>query len=151
MIIAGKAGPIMSSADITRKISHRTLKNEQGRVFRELLADGEAVAISTRGRVDGVLITPAMLAEMRSHTGEAERLRAALPLLLAAARAGVAVPSVTFETLGLPVAEDWRALNALVAALPMRLTHDPEGQPLPAQPATLSLQHASEDEDELVL
>lgn len=92
-----------------------------------------------------------MWSELRSRTQEAERLRAALPLLLAAARAGVAVPSETFETLGLPVAEDWRALNALVAALPVRLTHDPEGQPLPAQPAHLSLQRVSEDEDELVL
>ena len=141
----------MSSADITREISHRTLKNEQGRVFRELLAGGEALAISNRGKVDGVLITPAMWAELRSRTEEADRLRAALPLLLAAARAGIAVPSEAFETLGLPVVEDWRALNALLAALPVRLTHDPEGQPLPQQPARLSLQHASEDEDELVL
>lgn len=128
-----------------REISRHTLKNEQDRVFRELQADGQAVAISNRGRVDGVLITPTMWSELCSGSEEADRLRAAFPLLLAAARCGVAVPS---ETLGLPAVDDW---HALVAALPVRLTHDPEGQPLPAPPVRLSVQRASEDEDELVL
>lgn len=65
-------------------------------------ADGQAVAISNRGRVDGVLITPTMWSELCSGSEEADRLRAAFPLLLAAARCGVAVPSETLETLGLP-------------------------------------------------
>lgn len=138
----------MSATDITTAISHRTLKNEQGRVFRDLAASGEPVAVANRGQVDGVLLPPALWEDLHGRAEAGERLRAALPLLLAAARTGVAIPSTTFEELGLPVVEDWRALNALVAELPVTLTHDPEGHPLPTQSTdVLTLQDIDVDDD----
>lgn len=135
----------------TAEVSHRTLKNEQGRVFREIDARG-MVTVRNRDRIDGILMSPSMFADLRSRAYEGARLRAALPLLLAAARTGVAIPSDTFETLGIPGRDDWKALNELLAALPMTITHGEDGQPLPAAPR-IELRHEPVEEldDELVV
>jgi len=44
---------------------------------------------------------------LRDAAAAGERLLAALPLLMGAARSRVAVPSEAAETLGLGLAEDW--------------------------------------------
>lgn len=119
----------MAKRDPATEITHRTLKNEQGRVFREI-EDAGVVAVRNRDRIDGILMSPAIFAELRARADELDRLRAALPLLLAAARTGVAIPSETFEALGIPGRDDWQALNELLAAMPMTVTHGEDGEPL---------------------
>lgn len=135
----------------TAEITHRTLKNEQGRVFREIDARG-VVAVRNRNRIDGVLMSPSVFADLRSRADEGARLRAALPLLLLAARTGVAIPSETFETLGIPGGDDWKALNELLATLPMTITHGEDGEPLP-DTSGIDLRHQPVEEldDELII
>jgi hypothetical protein len=135
----------------TAEITHRTLKNEQGRVFREIDATG-VLAVRNRDRVDGILMSPSAFAELRSRANEGERLRAALPLLLAAARGGVMIPSHTLAVLGIPGNYDWEALDDLLSNAPMTVTHDEDGAPLP-DTSELILHHTPvpDDDEELVV
>jgi hypothetical protein len=143
----------METSDLTptAEVTHRTLKNEQGRVFREIEERG-VVAVRNRDRVDGVLLSPSVFDDLRSRAEQGARLRAALPLLLVAARTGVAIPSETFDTLGIPVREDWTALNELMASLPLTITHGDDGEPLPDM-SGLALRHEPVEEldDELIV
>lgn len=135
----------------TTEITHRTLKNEQGRVFREIDAR-RVMAVRNRDRIDGILMSPSSFDALRARAEESERLRAALPLLLAAARTGVAIPSETFETLGIPGREDWKALNELLATVPVTIAHGEDGAPLP-DTSRIDLRHEPVDEldDELLI
>jgi len=143
----------METLDLTPtvEITHRTLKNEQGRVFREIDATG-VVAVRNRDRIDGILMSPSLFADLRARAGEGERLRAALPLLLAAARSGVMIPSETFALLGIPGRYDWEALDDLLSAVPATVTHGEDGAPLPDTSA-LALRHTpvAEDDEELIV
>jgi hypothetical protein len=135
----------------TVEVTHRTLKNEQGRVFREIDAAG-VVAVRNRDQIDGILMAPSMFDALRSRAADAERLLAALPLLIAAARAEVAIPSETFQALGIGGRDDWRALNELLAGVPVTITHGEDGHPLP-DTSKVVLQHnrVEEDDEELVV
>jgi hypothetical protein len=137
--------------DTTIEVTHRTLKNEQGRVIRELGSAG-VVAVRNRDQIDGILMAPEVFADLRARAADAEHLQAALPLLIAAARTGVAIPSETFEALGIPGRDDWRALNELLASVPLTITHGEDGQPLPDM-SGVTLDHTpiEEDDEELVL
>ena len=125
------------------------LKNQQGQVFREIAATGETVLVTNRERVDGVLLSPEAFVTLRDAAAGGERLLAALPLLMGAARSRVAVPSEAAETLGLGLAEDWRALNELLSAIPVALSHGEDGEPLPRERPPLRAQPVSEDDEEL--
>lgn len=135
----------------TAEVTHRTLKNEQGRVFREIDAAG-VVAVRNRNQIDGILMAPSMFDALRSRAADAERLLAALPLLIAAARSEVTIPSETFRALGIGGRDDWRALNELLAGVPVTITHGEDGHPLP-DTSEVVLQHApvEEDDEELIV
>jgi hypothetical protein len=141
----------MATTDPQAEITHRTLKNEQGRVFREI-DDKGVVAVRNRDRVDGILMSPTKFAELRARADDLDRLRAALPLLLAAARTGVAIPSETFETLGIPGRGDWQALSERLADVPITITHGEDGEPLPdLSGVDLSTEAVGELDDELIV
>jgi len=135
----------------TVEVTHRTLKNEQGRVFREIGAAG-VVAVRNRDQIDGILMAPSMFDALRSRAADAERLLAALPLLIAAARAEVAIPSETFQALGIGGRDDWRALNELLAGVPVTITHGQDGHPLPdTSEVVLQNNPVEEDDEEIVV
>jgi len=131
-----------------RSVNHRTLKDQQGRVFREEVARGRTVAITNNNEVDGYLVPPRTYEEARQALDDLQLMKAALPLLVAAARVGVAIPSDTLETLGVELPFDWRALNEFQARFPIALTHDEQGAPLPAPEVGLEQQHYEEEPDE---
>lgn len=131
-----------------KAVNHRTLKNEQGRVFREEVRQGRVVPIENNRKVDAYLVPAGVLARVEAAAAEADRLKAALPLLVAAARTGVMIPSQTLETLGLGDAFDWRALNEFQAAFPVRLTHSEDGAPMPAPITDLRQELVPEEPDE---
>ena len=135
----------------TAEITHRTLKNEQGRVFREIDACG-VLAVRNRDRIDGILMSPSAFADLTARAGEAVRMRAALPLLLAAAASGIAIPSETFETLQIPGRYDWEALSDLMARFPVQITHGEDGALLPDL-SGVELRHepVAEDDEELIV
>lgn len=78
-----------------------------------------------------VVVEPAYYDELAHALDKLESLRAAVPMLMAAARAGVAVPSKTLVDLKIDLPDTgWEALNTFQADTPIRLTHDPDGSPV---------------------
>ncbi len=108
----------------TETVGHRRLKNHLSEVLRETVQQGEAVPISNRGEVDGYLMPPGVIEEL----ARAERLRETLPLLMAAAAAGAAIPSQTLRDLGIEIAFDWRELNRFTARTPVSFTQGEDGE-----------------------
>ena len=107
----------------TETVGHRRLKNHLSEVLRETVQRGEAVPISNRGEVDGYLMPPGVIEEL----ARAERLRETLPLLMAAAAAGAAIPFQTLRDLGIEIHFDWRELNRFTARTPVTFTHGEDG------------------------
>lgn len=130
----------------TQPVGHRKVKNELPAVLRETVEQGLAAPIANRGRIDAYLVPP----EAREELERAERLREAVPLLMAAVASGAALPSQTLRDLGIEIPFDWRVLNRFTARTPVTLTQGEEGEPWivapPAQP-----QIVAEDETELDL
>jgi len=114
----------------TETVGHRRLKNQLSEVLRKTVQRGEAVPISNRGRVDGYLMPPDVIDEL----DRAERLRETLPLLMAAAASGAAIPSQTLRDLGIEIPFDWRALNRFTARTPVTFTQGEDGEPWVALP-----------------
>jgi prevent-host-death family protein len=109
----------------TETVGHRKLKNHLSEVLRETVQRGEAVPISNRGRVDGYLMPPGVIEEL----DHAEKLRETLPLLMAAAASGAAIPSQTLRDLGIEVPFDWKSLNRFTARTPVTFTQGENGEP----------------------
>jgi prevent-host-death family protein len=114
----------------SKTVGHRRLKNHLSEVLRETVEQGEAVPISNRGTVDGYLMPPSVVAELEW----AERLRETLPLLMAAAASGAAIPSQTLRDLGIEIPFDWRTLNRFTARTPVTFTQGEDGEPWVALP-----------------
>ena len=149
-----RAGEILETP--VERINHRTLKNEQGRVFREYLRSGVAVAVENNHEIDGYLLPPETFEAARETlqrlNHQLAQIRAVLPLLLVTARSGVAVPSSTLEDLGIDQVFDWRALNELQARFGVELTHDEDGALMPPRITNLRQElFAEEDDAELII
>lgn len=114
----------------TEMVGHRRLKNHLSEVLRETVQQGEAAPISNRGQVDGYLMPPSVIEELE----RAEKLRETLPLLMAAAAAGAAIPSQTLLDLGIEIPFDWKALNRFTARTPVAFTQGEDGEPWIALP-----------------
>jgi prevent-host-death family protein len=127
-------------------VGHRRVKNELPAVLRETVERGLVVPITNRGEVDAYLVPP----EAREELERAERLRAAIPLLMAAAAAGAAVPSQTLRELGIEIPFDWRALNRFTARASVTFTEGEDGEPWVVAPAALP-EPVLEDDTELDL
>jgi prevent-host-death family protein len=132
------------------EIGHRQLREELAPLLRKLGETGRPAAVTNRNKIEAVIVPARTFDEMAQAQADLGQLRNVLPLLLAAAAAGTAIPSETLDHFGLTGAFDWRSINAFQAAFPVRITHDESGAPLPtlrsARPAI-----AVELEDELTL
>jgi len=127
-------------------VGHRKIKNELPAVLRETVARGVGAPITNRGRVDAYLVPP----QARDELERAERLRETIPLLMAAAAAGAALPSQTLRDLGIEIPFDWRALNRFTARTEVRFTEGEDGEPWIAAPPARP-ERVIEDETELEL
>jgi hypothetical protein len=125
-------------------VGHRRVKNQLPAVLRETVARGLAAPITNRGEVDAYLVPP----EARAELERAERLREAIPLLMAAAAAGAALPSQTLRDLGIEIPFDWRALNRFTAQSEVAFTEGEHGEPWVLAPAA-EPEIVVEDEAEL--
>jgi hypothetical protein len=98
-----------------------------------MLRTSEAVAVTHYNEVEGYLVAPDRydgLVENATRAAERENeLRATLPMLLAAARTGVAIPSETLERV-MPGhgSDDWRAIAEFAATFPVRLSAGEHGE-----------------------
>jgi prevent-host-death family protein len=109
----------------TETVGRRRLKNHLSEVMRETVKRGEGVPISNRGRIDGYLMPPGVIEELE----RAEQLRETLPLLMAAAASGAAIPSQTLRDLGIAIPFDWKALSRFTARTPVTFTQGENGEP----------------------
>lgn len=130
----------------TQPVGHRKMKNELPAVLRETVKKGLAAPITNRGEIDAYLVPP----EARVELEQAERLREAVPLLMAAVASGAALPSQTLRDLGIEIPFDWRALNRFTARTPVTFTQGAEGEPWVVAPSAQP-QVVAEDETELDL
>lgn len=79
--------------------------------------------------VNAVVVAPGLFAELASVADELAELRRALPLMIAAARTGIAIPSETLAHLGFEPADDsWQAINEFQAQIPVHLTRGADGE-----------------------
>lgn len=95
---------------------------------------GATLAVTRYNEIEGYLVPTAQMAEMteRLECTEAREqdLRDTLPLVLAAARAGVAIPSESLERLVPGLDSSWRAVAEFAASYPLRLSAGEDGEPL---------------------
>lgn len=134
------------SIRLSPPVGHRRVKNELPAVLRETVARGLAAPITNHGEVDAYLMPPAAHEELQ----RAERLRAAVPLLLAAAAAGAALPSQTLRELGIEIPFEWRALNRFTARAAVTFSEGEDGEPWLVAPTALP-EPVLEDDTELGL
>jgi hypothetical protein len=125
-------------------VGHRRVKNELPAVIRDTVGRGLIAPITNRGEVDAYLVPP----EAREELERAERLREAIPLLMAAAAAGAAIPSQTLRELGIEIPFEWRALNRFTARTAVAFTEGEDGEPWVAAPEAVP-ETVLEDETEL--
>lgn len=111
--------------EITQPIGRRRVKNHLSEVFRETVEKGKAAPLSNNGTVDAYLVPVSTMDEI----AKADRLREALPLLMAAAAAGAAIPSRTLMDLGIEIPFDWQKLNRFTAAAGVKFTAGEDGEP----------------------
>ena len=128
---------------LPESVGHRRLKNHLSEVLRETVHRGRAVPISNRGKVDGYLVPPEAAEELE----RAQRLRETLPLLMAAAASGAALPSHTLQSLGIEIPFEWRALNRFTARAPVTFTQGEDCEPWIAMPDAESQTVIEDDTD----
>jgi hypothetical protein len=98
--------------------------------------------------------SPDQIPEADKQRLEQARLREAVDHYAADLRQlGYEIDAKTFELLGIPGHDDWRALNELLAEVPLTITHgEDDGQPLPDMSGvTLHHMPVEEDDEELVV
>lgn len=134
------------------RLGHRQLRGQLGPILGEIRKVGGAVEIVNDGRREVVVVDHEVFTRLVGSQQDAEALRESLPLLLAAAAAGVAIPSQTLTRLNVHIPLDPEALKRFRSAYPVRFTHDEDGTRLTETSAVAT--HAgteAADEDELVL
>jgi len=110
---------------------------------------GEPFALGPHGRPEVVVMPSELFQQMAGASRQLEEMSRTMPILLAAARAGVAFPSETLAALGYRPEFDANKLANFVSRFAGGATHDEEGQPLPE--SRVALGHEPVEEDDLEL
>lgn len=132
-----------------KTVGHVELRDHLPEVVGSV-CEGQVVAVTKHNRVEAYLVPPSELSRLAEAEDERDRIRSALPILVAALRSGVAFPSEALRSLiGSELAVDWRRMNAFQAAFPIETTHDEQGQPLPEFVGGLRHEPIAELDDEL--
>lgn len=104
---------------------------------RETLAkvrEGRCLAITHYNALQGYLIPAAQYdafsAQAKALEVREQELRDTLPLIMAAVRAGVDVPSDTLDRLSLGLDDDWRSIAEFAAFFPVRISRSEDGAPI---------------------
>ncbi len=98
--------------------------------LEKLLHDHAVVEVCRyHDTVNAVVVGPELFSELASAAEQLDDLRSALPLLIAAARSGVGIPSETLASLGFePTDDSWQTLNAFQTQIPIRITRGADGE-----------------------
>jgi prevent-host-death family protein len=132
-----------------RSIGHAQLRNNLREVLDQV-AGAQPVAVTNRNRIEAYLMSSTDFARLHESQEQLERLLAALPIIVAAVRSGVAYPAEALRPLiGTELSVDWRRMNEFQAMFPVEMTHDEFG-PVAPSPGMLSHEPFEELDDELV-
>jgi hypothetical protein len=120
-----------------------------GHGLEELVEEHAVVAVGPYAHeVSAYVLAPATMRELSEAAERWSRLRQVLPVLTAALRAGVAIPSATLAELGIELPDDsWQAINEFQATHDIPVTVDEDGNRL--LPAALAHEPFVEFDDEL--
>ena len=104
------------------------------------------------GQREVVVLDHDVFDDLVSSKRDATALRDSLPLMLAAAAAGIAIPSTTLDKLGLTLPVDPEALKRFRSGHPVRHPHDEDGTPLTfVNEVATDIVHEAVGADEVVL
>jgi hypothetical protein len=109
----------------------------------------EPFALGPHGRPEVVVLPSQLFQELADAYHQLNEMSRTMPILLAAARAGVAFPSETLAALGYRPEFDADKLAEFVTQFAVGATHDEEGRELPE--SRISLSHELVEEDDLEL
>lgn len=141
-----------SGNSVLPRLGHRQLRGQLGPILNEIHQVRGAVEVVNDGQREVVVLDHDVFDDLVFSMRDATALRDSLPLMLAAATAGVAIPSATLDQLGLTLPVDAEALKRFRSGYPVRHTHDEDGTPLTFVDAVATDTVAEAvDEDEIVL
>ena len=133
------------------RLGHRQLRGQLGPILGQIHRVRGAVEVVNDGQREVVVMDHDLFTQLVDSHQDAAALRESLPLLIAAAAAGVSIPSQTLNRLGIDLPADPEALKRFRSGYPVRFTHDEDGTRL-AEATTVATEGVGEaDEDELVL
>jgi hypothetical protein len=134
------------------RLGHRQLRGQLGPILGQIHRVRGAVEVVNDGQREVVVLDHDLFTQLVDSHQDAAALRESLPLLIAAAAAGVAIPSQTLSRLGIELPADPEALKRFRSGYPVRFTHGEDGTRLAeaTDVATDAITEAA-DEDELVL
>lgn len=100
----------------------------------ERVRQTQALVVTHYNEVDAYLVSPARMGDLlRAESRNSQRdreLAETVPLLLAAARAGVGIPSETLERVAPGLDSSWQAVAEFAARWPVHLHAGEDGEPL---------------------
>ncbi len=118
------------SADKIVEVGHRELRDNLARTLEQTVKRGRVGLVTCRNVPDGYLVSPERYEALRAAEAHAQRMAETVPLLLAAAGAGAAIPSESLTALGITLPFDWSLINELQARVSLTLARDEEGTPI---------------------
>lgn len=126
---ASVSGFMPSVESVTSSALHTRTREALQRV-----RDGVLLAVTHYNDVEGYLVSADQMRDMTERLSKMEareqELRQTLPLVLAAAKAGVAIPSETLARFAPGLDESWESIAEFAAAFPLRLSAGERGEPL---------------------
>ena len=109
----------------------------------------EPFALGPHGRAEVVVVPSELYRHMAEAYRQLDEMSRTMPILLAAAQAGVAFPSETLEALGYRPEFDATKLASFASHFAGGATHDEEGQSLPESRIPLAHEPVQADDLEL--
>ncbi len=150
----GLAPEADAGASATPAVSRTDLHNSTKDAL-ERVRDVECLVVTHYNSVDAYLVSPGRMRDMATRIASADErereIQATLPLILAAARAGVAIPSESLDRIAPGLDDSWQAIAEFAAAFPLRLSRGEHGEPLTRGTlrAAAAPVYESGDDDEL--
>jgi hypothetical protein len=102
------------------------------RAALNVVKDTGELFVTHYNQVEGVLLSADRYQELVVAASDAHQARSALPMLLAAAAAGVSVPSDTLDLL-MPdryASENWRSIAVFASRFPVEIAAGEHGEPI---------------------
>jgi antitoxin (DNA-binding transcriptional repressor) of toxin-antitoxin stability system len=125
-------GPPLAAAGAPMELVTSTDLHARTRETLERVQAGGCIAITRYNAVEGYLVPPGQLDTLRERVAELEareqELVNTLPLVLAAAQAGVAIPSETLRRLVPGLDGSWQAIATFAATTPVRIAYGEDGE-----------------------